>query len=88
MEINFGSNRLGGVSMDCDMSGVEAMKSMDQEATSSKVKVKTSTLDALKQSEPVTDVPDAALFRDDALGKLVSAAFNLAPPPMPDFASH
>ena len=29
-----------------------------------------------------TDVPDAALSRDDALGRLVNAAFSLPPPPM------
>jgi len=36
-------------------------------------------------SEPVADVPDAALDRDDTLGKLMNAAFNLPPPPMPAF---
>ena len=30
-------------------------------------------------------IPDAALSRDDALGKLIGSAFNLPPPPMPDF---
>jgi len=39
----------------------------------------------LASSEPVAEVPDTALLRDDALGKLVSAAFNLPPPPMPSF---
>lgn len=33
-------------------------------------------------------IPDAALSRDDALGRLVGEAFNLPPPPMPDFASN
>ena len=32
------------------------------------------------------EIPDSALSRDDALGRLVGAAFNLPPPPMPDFA--
>ena len=31
------------------------------------------------------DVSDASLTRTDALGKLVSAAFNLPAPPMPEF---
>ena len=35
-------------------------------------------------SEPVADVPDSALRRDDDLGKLISAAFSLPPPPMPE----
>ena len=30
-------------------------------------------------------VPDSALRRDDPLGRLVSAAFSLPPPPMPAF---
>ena len=30
-------------------------------------------------------IPESALSRDDDLGRLVSAAFNLPPPPMPDF---
>ena len=43
-------------------------------------------LAALASAEPVADVSDAALSRDDALGKLVSSAFNLPPPPMPAFS--
>ena len=39
----------------------------------------------LESSEPVVDVPDEALLRDDALGKLVKSVFNLPPPPMPTF---
>ena len=34
------------------------------------------------------EIPDAALSRDDALGKLVGAAFSLPPPALPDFASN
>ena len=41
--------------------------------------------DPVKGSEPTTEVPESALMRDDALGKLVGAAFNLAAPPMPAF---
>ena len=43
------------------------------------------SLDPLQGSEPVTEVPAAELSREDDLGKLVSAAFNLPPPPMPNF---
>ena len=39
----------------------------------------------VSSAEPVFDVPDSALSRDDALGKLVTAAFNFQPPPMPSF---
>lgn len=31
-------------------------------------------------------IPEVALSRDDALGRLVGEAFSLPPPPMPDFA--
>ena len=41
---------------------------------------------SLASAEPVADIPDVALSRDDALGRLVGAAFNLPPPPMPAFA--
>ena len=40
----------------------------------------------IASSEPVADVPDGALDRDDALGKLMKAAFNLQPPAMPSFS--
>ena len=40
----------------------------------------------LASAEPVAEIPDVALSRDDALGRLVGAAFNLPPPPMPAFA--
>lgn len=43
-------------------------------------------VDALLNSEPITDVPESALDRNDALGKLVNAVFSLPPPPMPSFA--
>lgn len=33
-------------------------------------------------------IPDAALSRDDALGKLIGEAFDLPPPPMPNFAAN
>lgn len=45
--------------------------------------LKKADFDALRGSEPVFEVPDSALSRDDDLGKLVKAAFNFPPPPMP-----
>ena len=41
--------------------------------------------DVLTDSEPVSEIPAGALSRDDTIGKLVSAAFSLPPPPMPAF---
>lgn len=43
--------------------------------------------DVLMGSEPVADVPAGELVRDDGLGRLVLSAFNLPPPPMPEFVS-
>ena len=36
-------------------------------------------------AEALETVPESALRRDDALGRLFSAAFSLPPPPMPAF---
>lgn len=41
--------------------------------------------DILMESEPISEIPAGALSRDDAIGRLVSAAFSLPPPPMPAF---
>ena len=32
-----------------------------------------------------SEIPEAALSREDALGQLVTSAFNCPPPPMPTF---
>ena len=42
--------------------------------------------DALSGLDAADEVPSSALLRDDPLGKLLSAAFNLPAPPMPAFA--
>ena len=39
------------------------------------------------EADAVEAVPADALRRDDDLGRLFSAAFNLPPPPMPSFSS-
>ena len=40
----------------------------------------------LPSAEPsIAEIPDAALTRDDPLGELMKTAFNLPPPPMPNF---
>ena len=43
---------------------------------------------AIASSEDIAaaGISDAALLRDDALGRLVNEAFGLPPPPMPDFS--
>ncbi len=44
-----------------------------------------SNISADEESSIGSDIPDTALSRQDALGKLVNSAFNLPPPPMPQF---
>ncbi|MBR4221905.1 MAG: hypothetical protein IKR81_12150 [Victivallales bacterium] len=46
------------------------------------------SITSLSANEDVSlgnDIPDAALSREDALGKFVNSAFNLPPPAMPKF---
>lgn len=42
-------------------------------------------LAANEESSIGSDIPDAALSREDALGRFVNSAFNYPPPPMPKF---
>lgn len=91
MKINFNS----GVNLsNVDTLKVEgqAANATESAAKGSKVSagaslnVRSSSVDVLKGSEPTAEVPESALTRDDDLGKLLSSAFNLAPPPMPNFS--
>ena len=46
------------------------------------------SITSLSANEDVSlgnDIPDAALAREDALGKFVNSVFNLPPPDMPKF---
>ncbi len=45
--------------------------------------VSVTELPANPEDLAVSDIPESALSRDDPLGKLVSAAFNLPAPPAP-----
>lgn len=95
MEISLNSNGLGGIGMGRGMPDVRQTGAGHETADASQVARRTSlqvsspSADArtagLASSEPVADVPDEALSRDDALGRLVNAAFSLPPPPMPAF---
>ena len=85
MEININSNGFGNVGLG-SVNADFGMAAKPQDVKASKpLNVQSTTIDALRNSEPVANVPDAALSRDDALGNLVKAAFNLPPPPMPAF---
>ncbi len=97
MEINLNSNGFGNIGMGRGMpetTGIDAGREMAEASQASSGKsLQVSTRSSNVQSvgrasaEPVGEVPDAALSRDDDLGKLVNAAFNLPPPPMPSFPS-
>ncbi|MBR4674256.1 MAG: hypothetical protein IKP00_07310 [Victivallales bacterium] len=63
--------------------GVSAVKS--QEIAAEKPLLSITSKDVDEESSIGSDIPEAALSREDALGKLVSSAFNFPPPPMPNF---
>ena len=88
MEVNFNGNI--GVRQDLFDAGSVGTGSGTQDATraaglSSNLKIGDGAA-GLASAEPVADVPEAELKRDDALGNLVNSAFSLPPPPMPAFA--
>jgi hypothetical protein len=89
MDINFNGNSIGNFGFGRIDSGAAqgtAPATVNQKALDkASFNVKSSTVDTLQGSEPVTDVPAAELTRDDDLGKLMKAVFNLPPPPMPAF---
>ena len=86
MNINFSNIGIGAGAFGIGgQSKVEAQRSSaaGQDISLSEVK----SFDVLQGSEPLADVPADALLRDDKLGRIVSSAFNLPPPQMPDFES-
>ena len=88
MEINLGNN----IGARQDGFQVSGQGSEVAQTAASGIRQSASSLRGLdafnpvKDSEPVSEVPESALMRDDELGKLVSAAFSLPAPPMPSFA--
>ena len=93
MEINLNSNGFGNVGMGRgtpETTGVNFGSEANAASRPQSLRVSgpASGVQAgeLAAAEPVAEVPDAELVRDDALGQLVKAAFNLPPPPMPEFA--
>lgn len=95
MEINVNSNGLNGFGdFGIGKDAKEAVRTDAARETGGASKTSLSAanlsistkVSAMADAEPVANIPDAALTRDDALGKAVKAAFNLPPPPMPVFA--
>ena len=76
-----GSNAVEAVRETREATGVDSRHEVRDAVTFTRAQVS-----ELASAEPVADVPDEALLRDDELGKLMKAAFNLPPPPMPSFA--
>ena len=87
MNINFNNIGIGngaygiGDQAKVDGSKVEGQKTGGQEVRFSGAQ----SFDVIRGSEPIAEVPDSALTRDDELGRLVSSAFNFPPPAMPEF---
>ena len=97
MEINLNSNGFGNIGMGRESFDATSVGAGNATKGASGIDAGRGTLDKvtftrtqpsnIASSEPVANVPDAALDRDDELGKLMSAAFNLPPPPMPSFST-
>ena len=91
MNINFSNIGIGagafgiGGQPKIDVQKTEAQRptAVGQDVSLSEAK----SFDVLQGSEPLSDVPADALVRDDRLGRIVSSAFNLPPPQMPEFRS-
>ena len=87
MNINFNNIGIGngayGISDQAKIDGakVECQKIGDQDVQISGAQY----FDVIRGSEPVAEVPDSALTRDDEIGRLVSSVFNFPPPAMPEF---
>ena len=91
MEINFGNNIGGNIGARNDSSGASVNNIGGKTSDSSNLSISSNLtighgVDALASAEPIADVPDSELVRDDALGKLVNAAFVFQAPQMPSFA--
>lgn len=91
MNINFSNIGIGAGAFGIGgQSKVEGQKAEAQRSSAAGQDISLSevkSFDVLQGSEPLADVPADALLRDDKLGRVVSSAFNLPPPPMPDFES-
>ena len=93
MEINLGNKFGGNMGVMPEMSGtgVEDVRRTAAGESNASRSVSNLTfsdgISNLSSAEPIAEVSDEYLKRDDDLGKLINAAFNLPPPSMPDFAN-
>jgi len=90
MNLEFTTTRAGGqaayVASEAAAGAADAVKSANAGANTSRAS-KLAVKEGVAAPEDVAaaTMPDDVLSRDDALGRLVSAAFNLPPPPAPPF---
>ena len=87
MDINFNNIGIGNGAYGIgDQAKVDGTKVEGQKIGGHEVRLSgAQSFDVIRGSEPVAEVPDSALTRDDELGRLVSSAFNFPPPAMPEF---
>jgi len=89
MEINLNAGRFAQTAMDTAEAAHTKTVAADRQAVlrpgNAFARISGTEHNPLAASEPIMEVPSSALARDDALGRLVNAAFNLPPPPAPQF---
>ena len=87
MDINFNNIGIGNGAYGIgDQAKIDGVKTEGQKTVGQDIKLSgAQSFDVIRGSEPVAEVPDSALTRDDELGRLVSSAFNFPPPAMPEF---
>jgi hypothetical protein len=87
MDINFNNIGIGNGAYGIgDQAKVDGTKVEGQKTGGHEVRLSAAqSFDVIRGSEPIAEVPDSALTRDDELGRLVSSAFNFPPPAMPEF---
>jgi hypothetical protein len=87
MDINFNNIGIGNGAYGIgDQAKIDGVKTVGQMTVGQDIKLSgAQSFDVIRGSEPIAEVPDSALTRDDELGRLVSSAFNFPPPAMPEF---
>lgn len=90
MEINFGNMMNTAVGMGREASGaadVGAGRDASGGRAATRLQASLTITRATPSAEEIAAaaIPDSVLTRDDDLGKLIDAAFNLPPPRMPEF---
>ena len=83
MEINFNRNNASLEAL--RFGGAEPLTPGGSQVSAHKSQLTVTQSIASPEDISAAAIPDEALLRDDDLGNVVNVAFNLPPPPMPDF---